>query len=147
MRFSCVVQYFHIWYCLSPLLFSSLLLFLPIKCLYQVRPNYLTGGFELEWRKKFIAVTRVYPVMRELAQSITSNRVISWQHSFSFQYISRWSVQFDKQQLRALVLKQLLYIWLVFWLYQRVGRMMSHEDHTWSWHSCAGGEKLLLRDA
>ena len=47
-----------------------------INFLYQVRPNYLAGDFELDLWKQFIAVMRVGPVTRELAQLITSNQVI-----------------------------------------------------------------------
>ena len=43
-KFSCVVQYFISWCCLSPLLFSNWCFFLLINFPYQVRQNSLVGG-------------------------------------------------------------------------------------------------------
>ena len=83
--FSCFVQYFLSLCCLSPLLLSNWSFFIFVKFLYQVRPNFLVGVFELDWWKRFIAVARVDPVMRELSQPIISYQVIGWPHSWFIQ--------------------------------------------------------------
>ena len=65
----------------------------------------------------------------------------------SFEHISILLDQFDMQQLRDLVLMQFFHIYIFILLYQWGWRIMSHEDHTWSWHICAENEKFLLEGA